>query len=155
MLTDSYDIILGDFLRNHLREGDVFVDVGANIGYVSALAASHVGTSGEVHGFETLKGVLRTAGSIERTQPGLLFCLQQRGVGQTEGCLPISYNPHGDSRNATLIPGCTHAAASYDVPVIRLDNYLLRKCVHQSASKRSRLTWRGSNSRCCSGSSGF
>lgn len=35
-----------------LQPGDVFVDVGANIGYFSVLAASIVGDSGAVHAFE-------------------------------------------------------------------------------------------------------
>jgi FkbM family methyltransferase len=39
------------FMRN-LKRGDVFVDVGANIGYLSMLAASHVGQTGRVFAFE-------------------------------------------------------------------------------------------------------
>ena len=35
-----------------LRTGDVFVDVGANIGYFSVLAASCVGDTGKVFAFE-------------------------------------------------------------------------------------------------------
>jgi FkbM family methyltransferase len=38
-------------LRN-LREGDVFVDIGANIGYYSVIAASAVGDNGKVFAFE-------------------------------------------------------------------------------------------------------
>ena len=39
-------------LLSMLRPGDVFVDVGANIGYFSVLAASVVGESGAVFAFE-------------------------------------------------------------------------------------------------------
>jgi FkbM family methyltransferase len=39
-------------LLSFLQPGDVFVDVGANIGYFSILAASVVGTSGAVFAFE-------------------------------------------------------------------------------------------------------
>lgn len=39
-------------LLSMLRPGDVFVDVGANIGYFSVLAASIVGDSGAVFAFE-------------------------------------------------------------------------------------------------------
>ena len=39
-------------LLSLLQPGDVFVDVGANIGYFSVLAASVVGGSGEVFAFE-------------------------------------------------------------------------------------------------------
>jgi FkbM family methyltransferase len=39
-------------ILNFLRPGDVFVDVGANIGYFSVLAASVVGEEGAVFAFE-------------------------------------------------------------------------------------------------------
>ena len=40
------------FFRRHLRPGDVVVDVGANLGYFTILAASLVGANGDVHSFE-------------------------------------------------------------------------------------------------------
>lgn len=39
-------------VQHFLAPGDVFVDVGANIGYFSVLAASLVGPEGAVHAFE-------------------------------------------------------------------------------------------------------
>jgi FkbM family methyltransferase len=47
--------------RQYLRPGDTFIDIGANIGYFSLLAASRVGSTGQVHSFEpnpeTFKGL--------------------------------------------------------------------------------------------------
>lgn len=40
------------WLLDHLSPGDTVVDVGANVGYVSLLAASRVGTNGRVVAFE-------------------------------------------------------------------------------------------------------
>ncbi|MBV8072848.1 MAG: FkbM family methyltransferase [Acidobacteriaceae bacterium] len=37
-----------------LRAGDVFFDIGANVGFFSVLAARFVGPSGEIHAFEPL-----------------------------------------------------------------------------------------------------
>ena len=48
----KYEPHVGDELRNHLKEGDVFVDIGANIGYFTLMGASLVGTHGYVHAFE-------------------------------------------------------------------------------------------------------
>lgn len=55
----AYEMIVNDFERDEreftshfLSEGDVFVDVGANVGIFSVLAAKLVGPSGEVHAFE-------------------------------------------------------------------------------------------------------
>jgi len=41
-----------------LKEGDVFVDIGANIGYFTLLAAKIVGPKGHVHAFEPIIGNL-------------------------------------------------------------------------------------------------
>ncbi|MEP6914019.1 MAG: FkbM family methyltransferase [Acidobacteriota bacterium] len=43
---------LTSFLSSRLREGDVFIDVGANIGYFSLLASRLVGRTGEVRAIE-------------------------------------------------------------------------------------------------------
>jgi FkbM family methyltransferase len=40
------------FIENFLDEGDVFIDVGANIGLFSLVAAEAVGVSGKVYAFE-------------------------------------------------------------------------------------------------------
>jgi len=39
-------------VRRHIRDGDVVVDVGANVGYMSAHFARYVGHSGKVFAFE-------------------------------------------------------------------------------------------------------
>jgi FkbM family methyltransferase len=41
-----------DFLTRNIRPGDVAVDVGANIGYISLIIGSIVGRGGKVHSFE-------------------------------------------------------------------------------------------------------
>ena len=40
------------FVRQTLQAGDVFVDIGANIGYYSCLAAKLTGSTGRVHAIE-------------------------------------------------------------------------------------------------------
>ena len=40
------------FLRKHLREGNVALDVGAHVGLYSVAMAQVVGSSGKVHPFE-------------------------------------------------------------------------------------------------------
>jgi len=47
-----YEPHITNFVRNNLGEGDVFFDIGANIGYFTFLAASIVGESGKVYSFE-------------------------------------------------------------------------------------------------------
>ena len=61
---------LTHFIRRRLRPGDVFVDVGANIGYFSVIAARYVGAEGRVVAIEAspsmfadLEETLRANGS--------------------------------------------------------------------------------------------
>jgi FkbM family methyltransferase len=46
----SNDVIISEVLK--LNEGDIFVDIGANIGFVSVLASKVVGFNGKVFSFE-------------------------------------------------------------------------------------------------------
>jgi FkbM family methyltransferase len=45
------------WVAKHLRPGDVVIDIGANIGYFSLLAASRVGASGTVIAFEPVPSI--------------------------------------------------------------------------------------------------
>lgn len=47
-----YEFAVSQLVRDYLAPGDVFVDVGANIGYYSVIAAAAVGSSGAVYAFE-------------------------------------------------------------------------------------------------------
>ncbi len=125
MLTQSYDIILCEYLRKHLRPGDIVLDAGANVGYISAVAASCVGTSGEVHGFEPLRECYARLERLRELNPQFHFVFNNVALGEAAGFLPIAFNPQGDSRNATLVPG-KKAAETREVPVLRLDEYITR-----------------------------
>lgn len=46
-------------LLSHLREGSVFLDLGANIGYYTVLASKRCGPGGRVHAFEPEPAKLR------------------------------------------------------------------------------------------------
>lgn len=65
-----------DLIRGELREGDVFCDIGANIGLYSLMAAARVGASGQVYAFEPLAANfaslvenIRINGFCDRTTP--------------------------------------------------------------------------------------
>lgn len=50
------------YIRDSLKPGDTFVDVGANIGYFTALAAQRVGPGGRVVAIEASPAVFRSLG---------------------------------------------------------------------------------------------
>jgi FkbM family methyltransferase len=123
MFTGSYDLILCDCLKRHLSPGDIVLDVGANVGYVSAVAASYVGATGAVHGFEPLRMCFERLQVLSALNPQFHFVFNNVAVGDQEGVLPISYDPKGGSRNATLVPG-NQSSVTENVPVRRLDGYI-------------------------------
>jgi FkbM family methyltransferase len=123
MLTGSYDIILCDYLKKHVRAGDIVLDVGANVGYISAVAASFAGPAGEVHGFEPLTECYARLQRLRELNPGYHFAFNNIALGEADGFLPIAFNPDGDSRNATLVPG-KHYPETRQVRVRRLDDYI-------------------------------
>lgn len=51
-LGKEYELETTAFIRSHLSQGDIFFDVGANIGFFSRLGAEMVGKSGVVASFE-------------------------------------------------------------------------------------------------------
>lgn len=53
-----YEPLTTDFLLSNLKAGDVFVDIGANSGYYSIMAAQLVGDTGKVFAFEPNPQVL-------------------------------------------------------------------------------------------------
>src|SRR5579871_3144648 len=55
----GYESIERDFVSRYLRPGDVFVDVGANVGLYTVLASKMVGDTGSVHSFEPCSKTFR------------------------------------------------------------------------------------------------
>lgn len=54
---DYYDKPSIQFLKNNLKPGDVYIDVGANVGAFALVACSHVGVQGKVIAFEPVSHV--------------------------------------------------------------------------------------------------
>lgn len=52
MYFGCYDFEIRRIIKKYLKPGGVFIDVGANVGYLSAVGAGLVGKTGQVHSFE-------------------------------------------------------------------------------------------------------
>jgi FkbM family methyltransferase len=77
-------------VRSHLKPGDVFVDVGANVGYYSLLAAQAVGDTGHVIAFEpspTVRG--RLAANIDRNGLGARITVHGVAAGAAPGSVTM------------------------------------------------------------------
>ncbi|HTV31653.1 MAG TPA: FkbM family methyltransferase [Methylocella sp.] len=54
-LNDSYEPLETAFVKANLGQGDIFLDIGANIGWFTLLATTLIGDTGRVHAFEPRK----------------------------------------------------------------------------------------------------
>ena len=76
------------WVREHLRPGDVAVDIGANLGYYSLLAATCVGPTGKVVAFEAVPSI---ADLLERnvSRNGLAVDVRRMAVGEEDGSIEV------------------------------------------------------------------
>lgn len=94
-----------DLVSANLTAGDVFLDVGANVGIFSVIAGQRVGETGRVHSFEPLP---RLAALLRRTVAanGLTnVSVVEAAVGRTSGRVSMAAMP--DSAYSHVIEGAT------------------------------------------------
>lgn len=126
MRLGSYEPTLRRTMRRLLKPGDTFIDVGANIGYVSAVGASLVGKTGQVHSFEPVRTCFRHLQRLAELNPGHRLFLNNFALGAEDGEATITLK-RGNIGGNTLLAGQIppeHIADSYAVPVHRLGDYL-------------------------------
>lgn len=124
LLNKTYEKHELDFVKNTLKPGQTFYDIGANFGLYAVLASQIVGPQGHVFAFEpapeTFKNLKTNTSALQNVS-----CFQC-AVGSKDGTLDLYF----DSRN----PGCSSALAvtsgpSASVTQIKIDSYLLEKKV--------------------------
>jgi len=126
MYFNTYQPSVAEILRIFLKKGDTFIDVGANIGYLSALAAGLIGSEGEVHSFEPVPEYYQKLKKFAKINSQYKIYINQFALGNEEksgtiyikGGPDIGYNTFfpallSDSKNRTA-----------QVSIQRLDEYI-------------------------------
>ena len=108
-------------VRQHLQPGDVFVDVGANIGYYSLLAAQLVGPTGKVISFEpspTVRAQLEA--NIARNHLADRVIVNAAAAGAEPGDVELFLAGEGNlgQTSTRSAPGFTTEGR---VPLVRVD----------------------------------
>jgi FkbM family methyltransferase len=119
MWAGAYEQELVALMKRTLKSGMTVVDVGANIGYVSALAAGLVGDTGQVHAFEPIpQNVSRLRQNLSAFRWAHLYPC---AVGEVSGKATIYFN-ESESGWASLMMS-DDLGRRTDVDVIRLDDW--------------------------------
>jgi FkbM family methyltransferase len=130
----SYALPIVNVMKRHLHPGDVFVDVGANIGYLSAVAANLVGTTGEVHSFEPVAKYHARLAELAHANPNHTIVANRAAAGEAEGTSTI-YVTREPGQN-TMVRGYKvghDVASTEEVRVVRLDSYLRAREIERVA----------------------
>jgi FkbM family methyltransferase len=117
----EYEPTATQFLRRVATPGWSVVDVGANVGYFSVLAADLGGPSSRVLAFEPHP---RLAGMLELTarhNPGDI-CVQVAACGSESGTARLYVSPEDRNSGLGSLRSDLHDTKSVEVSVLRLDD---------------------------------
>ncbi len=112
------------FLNAFLREGDVFVDVGANVGLFSLIAGRRVGPSGHVFAFEPAKNpYLELSKNVALNRLSNVRCIQ-KALSDTEGTRSLFASGDGfDDYNSFARPIVDASFATEEVSCTTWDAF--------------------------------
>lgn len=107
-----------------LRPGDHVIDVGANVGYFTLVAAHLVGPTGGVHAFEPSPQVCPWLRVNARLNPALNICVHQRAVADRGGGVRFHAAPCDRTGYSSLRDLGAETAGVTTVEAVALDDLL-------------------------------
>lgn len=122
------------WISDFLGKGDVFFDVGANVGFFTLIAASKVGVSGSVKAFEpTTYAMAKLKKNISLNKYDNIECYKYALSTENRCAVDISYNPSeylsgsdGSMRSSWRADGSAQQGHIDFCDFVRLDDFLER-----------------------------
>lgn len=119
-------------MKRMLAPGGTFVDGGASVGYLSAVAMGIVGPKGTVHSFEPAPKYFERLERLGKMNPTYKLLPHRLALGDESGWveLHLADGSKASGGRNTLLKGLTdrdHFPTSVKVRSIRLDEYLLER----------------------------
>jgi FkbM family methyltransferase len=125
------------FVKNRLRPGDVFIDVGANVGYYTLLAAKQVGPRGTVVSIEASPSIGRVLRDNVALNAFANVELIEHAVADRRKTLQVFVGPQ-DNLGATTTVAATGMMAGYR-PEARVEAFPLPELVSSDRLRSARL----------------
>ena len=125
MYFGSYALVLIQAMKRLLKPGDTFIDVGANIGYLSAIGAALVGPRGQVHCFEPVPDYFQRLRRLAEQNRAYSIIPNPYGLG--EAAAPQKIYVTREPGQSTFVRSYKmewDIVSTLDVSVARLDSYL-------------------------------
>lgn len=136
-MTGQWEPYLTAYIRQCLKPGDIFVDVGANIGYHSLLAARIVGPTGRVYSIEASPSIYaRLAENIRLNRCRNIEPLHAV-VADTPGEAAIWLGPPQHRGHSTTVPRLATAEGMHFEARVRADT--IASLVGPEVLRRARL----------------
>ena len=82
MYLGIYELETVEVMRKILKKGDTFLDIGANICYLSAIGGGLVGKTGQVHSFEPVPEYFQKLKKMAMANSGYKIVVNQCALGE-------------------------------------------------------------------------
>lgn len=133
-----YEIALVEAMKRVLRPGDTFFDAGANVGYLTAVGTSIVGTTGQVHSFEPTPLYSERIRRFASMNPGHRVVVNAVALGDRPGKIRMEFLRPPYCGGSTAVAGLTELQRiprefieTIDVPMVRLDDYIREHAIER------------------------
>ena len=128
-----YQTKIVSVLLKYLKKGDVFIDVGAHIGYITAIGTGLVGKKGQVHSFEPVPVYFEKLLEFSHLNKNHQIFVNNFALGETEGISNIELNKKVKGWN-TMVRGFmdpNDIENTIKVRIKSLNNYIFEKNIEK------------------------
>lgn len=112
-------------LAPYVKPGAVIVDVGANLGFLTALFSKLTGATGQVHSFEPSPVIFAKLREVVTMNALKNVLLHNKGCGEQQGSLKLHITKSSGNSSLRLRPElAAEVRDTQNVEIVRLDDYL-------------------------------
>lgn len=123
--TGRNEVPVQEALKQRLRPGGTFLDVGANVGFFSLIAARLVGEAGTVVAFEPVPAVAAALRANVRRNGFRHVVVRTEAVGAATGTTTLRLTRHPGGATIAAEEPLRDAAGELRVPVVSLDQVVV------------------------------